>query len=140
MGAGGSGGRGTAVVVEDDVDIRELLRIILRQSGFDVVATGDGLDGIEAVREHDPVLVTLDVSMPGMDGFAVTRALREFSDAYVVLLTGRTDEDALEQGRRAGADDLVVKPFRPAELRARIDAAEAAGYRRAGIEDRPGPS
>lgn len=128
MGAGGSDHRGTAVVVEDDVDIRELLRIILRQCRFDVVATGDGADGIEAVRTHDPALVTLDVSMPGLDGFAVTEALREFSDAYVILLSGRTDEESLERGRRVGADDYVVKPFRPAELRALIEAAADAGY------------
>ena len=111
-----------AVVIEDDVDIQELLCTIFTQMGFVTVAAANGADGIAAVRQHDPIVTTLDVSMPGgMDGFAVARELRGFSDTYIVMLTGQGDEIDVVQGLQAGADDYVVKPFRPRELRARIE-------------------
>ena len=112
----------TAVVIEDDPDIRDLLRTVLTQSGFDTVAASNGIDGIEAVRAHQPVVTTLDVAMPGMDGFAVASQLREFSDTYIIMLTGQTDEIDVIQGLQSGADDYLTKPFRPRELRVRIEA------------------
>ncbi|GAA1739032.1 response regulator transcription factor [Aeromicrobium alkaliterrae] len=111
-----------AVVIEDDADIRNLLRTILVQSGFSPILTSNGEDGIEAVRVHEPVLTTLDVQMPGMDGFAVAKRLREFSSTYIIMLTGQTDEIDIIQGLDSGADDYLVKPFRPRELRARVDS------------------
>ena len=111
-----------AVVVEDDADIRNLLRTILVQSGFSPILTSTGEDGIEAVRVHEPLLTTLDVQMPGMDGFAVAKRLREFSSTYIIMLTGQTDEIDVIQGLDSGADDYLVKPFRPRELRARVDS------------------
>ncbi|KQY60198.1 hypothetical protein ASD11_12055 [Aeromicrobium sp. Root495] len=111
-----------AVVIEDDPDIRDLLKMVLVQSGFDTVAAPDGPQGIEAVRAHDPVLTTLDVSMPGMDGFAVAARLREFSSTYIIMLTGQADEIDVIQGLQSGADDYLLKPFRPRELRVRIEA------------------
>jgi len=111
-----------AVVIEDDADIRNLLRTILVQSGFSPILTSNGEDGIEAVRVHQPVLTTLDVQMPGMDGFAVAKRLREFSSTYIIMLTGQSDEIDVIQGLDSGADDYLVKPFRPRELRARVDS------------------
>ncbi len=111
-----------AVVIEDDADIRNLLRTILVQSGFSPILTSNGEDGIEAVRVHDPILTTLDVQMPGMDGFAVAKRLREFSSTYIIMLTGQIDEIDVIQGLDSGADDYLVKPFRPRELRARVDS------------------
>ena len=111
-----------AVVIEDDADIRNLLRTILVQSGFSPILTSTGEDGIEAVRVHEPLLTTLDVQMPGMDGFAVAKRLREFSSTYIIMLTGQTDEIDVIQGLDSGADDYLVKPFRPRELRARVDS------------------
>ena len=111
-----------AVVIEDDADIRNLLRTILVQSGFSPILTSNGEDGIEAVRVHEPLLTTLDVQMPGMDGFAVAKRLREFSSTYIIMLTGQTDEIDVIQGLDSGADDYLVKPFRPRELRARVDS------------------
>jgi DNA-binding response OmpR family regulator len=126
-----------AVVIEDDVDTRELIDLVLTQSGFTVVTAEDGRAGIEAVRKHQPMLTTLDVQMPGMDGFAVAKRLREFSLTYLIMLTSMASEIDIIQGFEAGADDYLVKPFRPRELRARADAmlrrmrlgtpAEAAG-------------
>jgi DNA-binding response OmpR family regulator len=114
--------RRVAVVVEDDDDIRELLSAVLGQSGFDVHEAFAGREGVEAVRAHDPAVVTVDLGLPDIDGYEVTRRLRQFTDAYVVMLTARADEIDTLQGLDAGADDYVTKPFRPRELRARIEA------------------
>jgi DNA-binding response OmpR family regulator len=95
---------------------------VLTQAGFNVVATSNGADGVEAVRTHDPIVTTLDVNMPGMDGFETARRIRVFSNTYIVMLTALNEEIDTLQGLEAGADDYVNKPFRPRELRARIEA------------------
>ncbi|SDZ51378.1 response regulator transcription factor [Herbiconiux ginsengi] len=114
--------RRVAVIIEDDADIRHLLETVLTQAGFEVVATGNGLDGVQAVRAYDPTVTTLDVSMPGIDGFEAAKRIRAFSNTYLVMLTARDEEIDTLQGLEAGADDYVTKPFRPRELRARIEA------------------
>ena len=114
--------RRVAVIIEDDADIRNLLEAVLTQAGFEAIPTSNGLDGIAAVRAHDPIVTTLDVSMPGMDGFETARRIRDFSSTYLVMLTARDEEIDTLQGLEAGADDYLTKPFRPRELRARIEA------------------
>lgn len=114
--------RRVAVVVEDDADIRGLMTALLGQSGFEVHEAGSGTAGVKAVREHEPVVVTVDLGLPDIDGYEVTRQVRQFSDAYIVMLTARTEEIDTLLGLEAGADDYVTKPFRPRELRARIEA------------------
>lgn len=111
-----------AVIIEDDPDVRDLIDIVLTQSGFRTVVTENGPEGVEAVRQHNPLITTLDVNMPGMDGFAVARRLREFSNTYLIMITALADEIDVVQGFEAGADDYLVKPFRPRELRARADS------------------
>jgi DNA-binding response OmpR family regulator len=111
-----------AVVVEDEADIRTLLTTVLEQAGFIVHAAASGLEGLDLVRQFDPVVTTLDVNMPGMDGFETAKRIRAVSSTYIVMLTARTEEIDALQGLEAGADDYVAKPFRPRELRARIDA------------------
>ena len=74
------------------------------------------------MREHQPLVTTLDVNMPGMDGFETAKRIRSVSTTYIVMLSARTEEIDALQGLEAGADDYVAKPFRPRELRARIDA------------------
>ncbi len=111
-----------AVVIEDEDDIRSLLADVLQQAGFHVHTAGSGQAGVELVREVDPIVTTLDVNMPGMDGFATARHIRAISSTYIVMLTARTEEIDALQGLEAGADDYVTKPFRPRELRARIEA------------------
>lgn len=111
-----------AVVIEDDDDIRHLLETVLTQAGFEVTARPNGYDGIEAVRAISPTVVTLDVNMPGIDGFETAKRIRTFSDAYIVMLTALGEEIDTLQGLEAGADDYITKPFRPRELRARIEA------------------
>ena len=111
-----------AVVIEDDADIRNLLRAILAQAGFTCYSAETGDEGIEAVREHQPILTTLDISLPGIDGFEVARRIRAFSSTYVIMLSARDEEIDTLMGLDAGADDYLTKPFRPRELRARIEA------------------
>ncbi|WP_416380865.1 response regulator transcription factor [Georgenia sp. H159] len=116
------GARGTAVVIEDDADIRYLLEVTLGQAGFAVTTAGSGQEGVDAVRELQPVITTLDISLPDFDGFEVARRVRAFSDTYILMLTGRAEEIDTLLGLDAGADDYVTKPFRPREVRARIEA------------------
>ena len=113
---------GVAVVIEDDADMRNLLEAVLGQAGFEVHSAADGRQGVEIVREHQANIVTLDVGLPDIDGFEVLRRIRNFSDAYVVMLTGRTEEPDVLMALHAGADDYIAKPFRPRELRARVAA------------------
>lgn len=129
-----------AVVIEDDPDIRHLLKAVLESSGFESFTAGNGSEGIELVREYDPVVTTLDVTMPGMDGFATAKRLREFSSTYIIMLTGLGDEIDVVQGLEAGADDYLVKPFRPRELRARIESALRRPRERSDVHPAPPPA
>lgn len=113
---------GVAVVIEDDADVRNLLEGVLTQAGFEVHTAVDGREGVEVVRQKQATVVTLDIGLPDVDGFEVLRRIRYFSNAYVVMLTGRTEEPDLLSALNAGADDYIAKPFRPRELRARLSA------------------
>ncbi|MDN4642709.1 response regulator transcription factor [Arthrobacter sp. PsM3] len=113
---------GVAVVVEDDDDVRHLVEAVLSQAGFDVHGAASGREGVEVVRSRKASVVTLDVGLHDIDGFEVLRRIRQFSDAYVVMLTARTDELDTLTALHTGADDFMTKPFRPRELRARVAA------------------
>jgi len=110
------------LVIEDDHDIRELVRVVLVQAGFDVQVASSGAAGVIAAKELDPAVITLDLGLPDIDGFEVARQIREFSDAYIVMLTARAEELDTLIGLESGADDYLTKPFRPRELRARVAA------------------
>lgn len=110
------------LVIEDDHDIRELVRVVLSQAGFEVHMATSGAAGIRAARDVRPHVITLDLGLPDIDGFEVARQVRNFSDAYIVMLTARADELDTLLGLESGADDYLTKPFRPRELRARVAA------------------
>lgn len=112
----------TVVIIEDDADIRSVLAAIFREAGFMVHAFATGADGVEGVRQHRPQVVSLDLSLPDIDGFEVARRIRLFSNAYILMLTARTQELDTLLGLEAGADDYLTKPFRPRELRYRVEA------------------
>lgn len=112
----------TAVIVEDDPQIRHILAETLEAAGFSTVSVGNGIDGVRAVLSYQPLITTLDVNMPGIDGFEAARRIRAQSDTYIIMLTGLEDEADVVLGLGAGADEYIVKPFRPRELRARIEA------------------
>jgi DNA-binding response OmpR family regulator len=110
------------LVVDDEENLVELLRGYLEREGFSVSAASDGPSALEAARADKPDLVVLDLMLPGFDGLEVCRRLRQFSDAYVLMLTARTDEVDRVVGLEVGADDYLGKPFSPRELVARVKA------------------
>jgi DNA-binding response OmpR family regulator len=124
------------VVIEDDTEVAHLLEVIPIQAGFQLEVAHDGLTGVEAVRRLDPDLTTVELALPGIDGLEATRRIRRFSSTYIVVVTGRSGEDAILGGFEAGADDYTTKPFRPRELRARCGPRGRSAGAGAGVDDR----
>jgi two-component system, OmpR family, phosphate regulon response regulator PhoB len=115
----------TVVVVDDDPDIRALVSTRLSKAGYVVTVESDGEAGLAAARALQPDLVVLDWMMPGLSGIEVCRMLRDdprTADTAVLLLTARAQEEDIERGFAAGADDYLVKPFSVRELANRVDA------------------
>lgn len=111
-----------ALIVEDEQDLVALLRLHLEREGFEVHEALDGPAALEIARRVDLDVVVLDWMLPKLGGMEVLRELRSFSDAYVVMLTARTEEVDRIVGLSTGADDYLTKPFSPAELVARVRA------------------
>jgi len=125
-------GAGTRVLVVDDDDvIRQLIGVNLELEGFQVFTAVDGVDALERVRECDPVVVTLDIMMPRMDGWDAAARLRDdpaTAHVKVVLLSARAQEADIKRGTRLGVDAYLTKPFDPEELVAVVRRlAEEAG-------------
>jgi len=110
------------LVVDDETDIRGLVRELLQRAGHDVIEAPDGNDALKRFYADKPDLVILDVQMPGLDGWGVLDRIRELSDVPVIMLTARAEELDKVRGLRAGADDYVTKPFGRQELLARVEA------------------
>ena len=113
------------LVADDDPDILDLVRYRLERSGYDVATARDGLEAVQLAGELSPSLAVLDVMMPSLNGFEVTRRLREdpaTREIPVILLTARAQEADVQEGFEAGADDYIRKPFSPRELSARVQA------------------
>ncbi|MBZ5740305.1 response regulator transcription factor [Nocardioides mangrovi] len=116
-------GRGRrALVVEDDPDIGALIEAALEDLGFAVSRVDNGQDAVIAVKDESPDLITLDLSLPGLDGIEVCRQIREMTDAYIIMITARINEIDRLQGLETGADDFMPKPFSLRELQARVNA------------------
>src|SRR3954454_21491484 len=114
--------KGRVLVVDDDLALAEMLGIVLRNEGLEVTHVADGSEAVGAFRESRPDLVLLDVMLPGLDGMEVCRRIRSESGVPIVMLTARTDTVDVVVGLESGADDYVVKPFKPKELIARVRA------------------
>ena len=110
------------LVVDDELKIARLVRDYLTEAGFDVVVASSGPAALAAARSDRPDLVVLDLGLPGMDGYDVTRAIRSHSAIPIIMLTARSEETDRIVGLELGADDYVVKPFSPRELVARVKA------------------
>jgi DNA-binding response OmpR family regulator len=110
------------LVVDDELKIARLVRDYLTEAGFDVALAATGPAAVASVRSDRPDLVILDLGLPGMDGYDVTRAIRGQSAIPIIMLTARSEETDRIVGLELGADDYVVKPFSPRELVARVKA------------------
>ena len=120
----------TVLIVEDDRNIADLLRLYLEKEGYEVVIANDGLKGVELFKSSQPSLVLLDVMLPGMDGWGVCRAIRSESKTPIIMLTAKSETEDKVSGLKQGADDYITKPFEMKEVLARIEAV----LRRSGIE------
>lgn len=110
------------LVVDDEVPLTVVVSSYLEREGFKVSVAHTGPDAVEAARNDRPDLIVLDVMLPGFDGVEVCRQVRQFSDAYIIMLTARDEEVDKILGLSMGADDYLVKPFSPRELIARVRA------------------
>ena len=120
----------TVLIVEDDRNIADLLRLYLEKEGYTVVIAPDGMRGVEQFRTVHPSLVLLDVMLPGLDGWGVCRAIRAESQTPIIMLTAKKKTEDKVNGLKQGADDYITKPFEMKEVLARIEAV----LRRSGIE------
>ncbi len=111
-----------ALVVDDDSNVREIIRIFFKQQQIDIIEADEGMLAIELVEKELPDVIILDVMMPNMDGFEVCREIRKKFDIPIIMLTAKTEEFDRVLGLELGADDYVTKPFSPRELVARIKA------------------
>jgi DNA-binding response OmpR family regulator len=122
----------TIMVVDDERRLVSLVQSYLEREGFRVVSARNGLEALELARKEKPDLIILDIMMPEMNGYDFMRAYRAERDTPIIMLTARVDEDEKVIGLELGADDYVVKPFRPRELMARVRAVlRRAGNREA---------
>jgi DNA-binding response OmpR family regulator len=119
----------TILIVDDENTLRDVVRRYLELDGFQVIEAKTGLQALDALREHPPDLMLLDIMLPEMDGFSLTRTLRNapeyqsrYADLPIIMLTSRGDEVDRIMGFELGVDDYVVKPFSPRELVARVKA------------------
>lgn len=123
------------LIVEDDGNIAELLRLYLEKDGYEPSIASDGVEGFELFEQIDPSIVLLDIMLPRMDGWEVCRRIREKSDVPIIMLTAKGELNDRVTGLDAGADDYVTKPFEMKELLARIRAV----LRRSGGEETEKP-
>lgn len=110
------------LITEDDADIRDLLRLYLEGEGFQVLEAGDGASALRLAREQSPSMAILDIMMPEMNGFELTRALRKYSDIPILILSAKSQDNDKILGLNLGADDYIAKPFNPVEIVARVKA------------------
>ena len=123
------------LVLDDEPNIREVVGLYLRREGHAVVSAADGEEALGLFRRERPDLVVLDLILPGIDGVEVCRRMREERRVPLIMLTARGEEADRALGLEAGADDYVVKPFRPRELMARVSALLRETEARAGQAD-----
>jgi DNA-binding response OmpR family regulator len=110
------------LVVDDEVPLTGVVGSYLEREGFDVAVAHTGPDAVDRARDGAPMLIVLDIMLPGFDGIEACRQIRQFSDAYIIMLTARDEEIDKVLGLSMGADDYLVKPFSPRELIARVRA------------------
>jgi DNA-binding response OmpR family regulator len=122
------------LLVEDDLALSDVVAFTLRRAGYEVTVAYDGLAALEAFESADPDMLLLDLNLPRLDGLGVCRRVRAVSEAPIIILSVRGEDEAVVRGLEMGADDYMVKPFSPTQLVARIRAV----MRRSGVQALPG--
>ena len=124
------------LIADDEPHIRELVRLYLSREGYELEFAVDGREALEKGLSTQPDLVVLDLMMPKLDGFEVTKGLRQHSDVPILMLTVRREDTVKVAGLELGADDYLTKPFNPKELVARVKAIlrRSDGIQRSGVE------
>lgn len=122
------------LLVEDDLALSDVVSFTLRRAGYEVTVAYDGLGALEAFEAAAPDLLLLDLNLPRLDGLGVCRRVRAVSEAPIIILSVRGEDEAVVRGLEMGADDYMVKPFSPTQLVARIRAV----MRRTGVQTTPG--
>ena len=112
----------TILVIDDEPDMLRLMRRIFEEEGYHVELAADGVYGIDLLKTMKPDLVILDIMMPGPDGYTTLESIRQYSKVPVIMVTAKRDVESLQKTLDLGADDYIKKPFRPAELVARVKA------------------
>ena len=112
----------TILLVEDELGIRETVKIFLKSQNYEVIEAENGKEGLDALKNNDIHLAIVDIMMPVMDGLTMTMKLREVSDIPVIFLTAKTEDIDKITGLNLGADDYITKPFEPMELIARVNS------------------
>lgn len=112
----------TILLVEDELGIRETVKIFLKSQNYEVIEAENGKEGLVALQNNDIHLAIVDIMMPVMDGLTMTMKLREVSDIPVIFLTAKTEDIDKITGLNLGADDYITKPFEPMELIARVNS------------------
>jgi len=115
-------GRAKVLIIDDDVNICELIRLYLEKEGYEVQAAYNGLKAIDVFKEFSPNIIILDIMLPGADGWQVCREVRKISSIPIIMLTAKSETFDKVLGLELGADDYIVKPFEPKELVARVKA------------------
>ena len=117
-----SGEQGTILIIEDEANIVDLVRLYIEEAGYTLVAAGDGQAGLTTYEQIAPDLIILDLMLPGMDGYEVCKRIRAQGHTPILMLTARRTEDDRVMGLDLGADDYLTKPFSPRELVSRVRA------------------
>ena len=110
------------LIIEDEINIAQVLRLYLEQAGYSVLTAGDGVAGLELHAREHPDLIILDLMLPALDGMEVCRRIRTWANTPILMLTARQGEDDRIAGLDLGADDYLVKPFSPREVVSRVKA------------------
>ena len=120
----------TALVIEDDDDIRGLLEVVLGQAGYEVAAAATGAAALDALAVQEPDLLLVDVGLPDVEGYDLVRRARSQISGHIVMLSARSQGSDAQLGREAGADEYLTKPFRPRDLREQLVRIVARPARR----------
>src|SRR5215472_12235376 len=110
------------LIIEDEANIVQVIRLYLEQAGYGVISAGDGITGLELHAREHPDLVILDLMLPGIEGMEVCRRIRNWANTPILMLTARQGEEDRVLGLESGADDFLIKPFSPRELVSRVKA------------------